>query len=85
MNRLSGDQNGNCAPSVPGSGSAVSESIARTHKRTLPAVSRAVNVIFFPSGEMLALVPVRPPVTNSAVAGGAIDRRVTVGAEGRET
>ena len=34
---------------------------------------------------MLALVPVRPPVTNSAFSGGAIDKRVTAGAEGRET
>src|SRR5688572_27296925 len=53
MKRLSGDQNGNTAPSVPVSGRAVGESIARSHKAGLPFSSLAENVTYLPSGEIV--------------------------------
>src|SRR5213075_1493825 len=84
MNRLSGDQNGNAAPSVPGSGCAVSESMGRIHNRTFPDASRAVNASLLPSGEMATLVPVRLDVTNVAFSGGSTKKRVTDGVTERD-
>ena len=84
MNRLSGDQNGNAASSVPGSGCAVSESMGRIHNRTLPDASRAVNASLLPSGEMTTLVPVRLEVTNVVFSGGYTKNRVTDGVIGRD-
>src|SRR5258706_6083608 len=84
MNRLSGDQNGNAAPSVLGSGCAVSESMGRIHNRTLPDASRAVNASLLPSGETLTLVPVRLDVTNVELSGGSTKNRVTDGVVGRD-
>ena len=52
MYRLSGDQNGNAASSVPGKGCAVSESIGRTHSSVLPTTSLEVKARLKPSGEM---------------------------------
>src|SRR5262245_15183212 len=49
--RLSGDQKGKVAPSVPGSGRAERESRGRSHNRDwLPSV--ATNAIVRPSGEI---------------------------------
>src|SRR5206468_12354171 len=84
MNRLSGDQNGYAASSVPGSGCAVSESIGRIHNSTLPDASRAVNASLLPSGEMTTLVPVRLTVTNEAFSGGNTKNLVTAGVTGRD-
>src|SRR5690242_18015561 len=84
MNRLSGDQNGNAAPSVLGSGCAVSESMRRIHNRTLPDASRAVKASLLPSGETMTLVPVRLEVTNVELSGAYTKNRVTDGPDGRD-
>src|SRR5215467_1043485 len=49
--RLSADQNGNQAPSVPGSSLSAGESSERTHNMVLPAVSSATYVIQRPFGD----------------------------------
>src|SRR5580704_3125907 len=49
--RLSGDQNGRMAPSVPASGCAVSASSDRTHRRDLPPALLPTKAIRSPSGE----------------------------------
>ncbi len=51
MERLSGDQNGSCALSVPASGCAETESTARTHNWDRPS-DTASKTIFCPSGEI---------------------------------
>ena len=50
MLRLSGDQNGNCAPSVPGSCSSAVESLRRTNS-AVPVSVATLNTIVRPSGE----------------------------------
>jgi hypothetical protein len=50
MDRLSGDQNGKFAPSVPASGWVVVAPSGRTHRRDSPS-SDATNTICRPSGE----------------------------------
>src|SRR5262245_17180051 len=85
MNRLSGDQNGNAAPWVPGRGCAVSESMGRVHNRVVPDGSRAVNASLLPSGEMATLVPTRLNVTNVVFSGGYTKNRVVVSVAGRVT
>src|SRR5262249_34882849 len=50
IERLSGDQNGYNAPSVPASGCAVTEFNGRSHNRGKP-FSAATNTIQFPSGD----------------------------------
>ena len=52
MVRLSGDQNGYAASSVPGSDWALSESMGRIHNSVFPPASLAVNASFEPSGEI---------------------------------
>ncbi len=52
MEWLSGDQNGNAAPSLPSIARAVVPSSARTHSRMLPSRSVPVNASCRPSGEM---------------------------------
>src|SRR5688572_32634426 len=49
--RLSGDQNGSWAPSVPARGRTVTESIERSHNRGRPSES-ATKTTMFPTGEM---------------------------------
>src|SRR6185503_3951195 len=49
--RLSGDQNGNDAPSVPGTGRASSDARGRTQSWVRPSSSVAVNARTRPSGE----------------------------------
>src|SRR2546428_9089174 len=51
--RLSGDQNGNEAPSVPVSACAESPSRERTQRISLPSAVGATKVRRWPSGEML--------------------------------
>ena len=52
MNRLSGDQKGRLAPSVPGSTCAVSEPSGWTQMRLVPVESVALYAMVRPSGEM---------------------------------
>src|SRR5262245_40628152 len=52
-NRLSGDQNGKAAPSVPGSERDVKLSIGRTHNDVFPAASSATKASIVPSGEIV--------------------------------
>src|SRR6266851_2803990 len=49
---LSGDQKGNCAPSVPARGWADSDSSGRTHSWVFPAASTAAKANLLPSGEI---------------------------------
>src|SRR6476620_11442626 len=58
--RLSGDQNGSPAPSVPGSGWAASESRERTQSMAFPIASTAGNARARPSGESTGGPPVDP-------------------------
>src|SRR5712691_9764422 len=53
IDRLSADQNGNCARSVPGSGRAVTLENGRTQSIGIPPLlaSNATNVIWRPSGD----------------------------------
>src|SRR5262245_36749817 len=84
MKRLSGDQNGNAASTVPGRGCAVSESMSLIHNRVVPDGSRAVNASLLPSGEMVTLVPTRFNVTNVVFSGGYTKNRVVVSVAGRD-
>src|SRR5689334_1119911 len=77
MNRLSGAQTGRAAFSVPASGCAVNESIGRTHKRVLPAVSRAVNASGRASGDIATLVARRPLLVTKRVFSGASTKNRT--------
>src|SRR6516225_11540067 len=56
IQRLSGDQNGSVAFSVPASGCATSESTGRTHNSSLPVVSTKLRTSHRPSGEMVPLL-----------------------------
>src|SRR5207244_11000697 len=49
--RLSGDQKGNDAPSVPASGSTAIRLKARSHNMFLPAAARATKTMNLPSGD----------------------------------
>src|SRR6188474_439970 len=81
MLRLSGDQNGYAAPSVPASGCAVRESIARTQRSRLPVTSCAVKATVRPSGEITGTAgPGRLPAVNVVLSGGRIWNLVTTGA-----
>lgn len=51
--RLSGDQNGKAAPSVPATGRALKVSIGRIHSKVLPLASPATKAIMVPSGEIV--------------------------------
>src|SRR5262245_32435228 len=54
--RLSGDQNGNAAPSVPASARAVKLLIGRSHNTAFPLVSAAMKASVVPSGEIVPLL-----------------------------
>src|SRR5436309_11949403 len=51
--RLSGDQKGKEAPSVPSNGRAERESSGRTHRRSRPSGVRATNASRRPSGDIV--------------------------------
>src|SRR5262249_16494594 len=57
IERLSGDQNGNEASSVPFNGCAVRESSARTHNLGLPSAPAWEYTIRLPSGEIAIPLP----------------------------
>src|SRR5262249_51494921 len=78
IERPSGDQNGNDAPSVPSNGRAVSEFSGRIHSWRRPSAERAVNVNKRPSGEMTAGPTVRSK-SKTVFSGGAISERTTGG------
>src|SRR5216684_7496411 len=67
--RETGDQNGNCAPSVPVSSRATAESSGRTQSLGLPAEA-ATKATVRPSGEMA--LPPPAPRRNSVPGGGSI-------------
>src|SRR5262245_50292920 len=79
MKRLSGDQNGYAAPSVPASGCGVSESVGRIHSCTFPAESRTVSASLLPSGDTAADAATRfwVPDANMLLSGGITRNRVT--------
>src|SRR5262245_10331297 len=79
MKRLSGDQKGYAAPSVPATGCAANESIGRIQSCTFPAESRTVSASLLPSGEMAADAPTRFAVAavNTPLSGGRTKNRVT--------
>src|SRR5713101_9125080 len=56
--RLSGDQNGSVAPSVPGSGRVASESRERIQSSVFPVSSAAQKARACPSGEITGVEPV---------------------------
>src|SRR5437016_4609872 len=60
--RLSGDQKGQDAPSVPGSGEASSESSGRTHSRRFPS-ELATNARRRPSGDTAGTSPEKVAVS----------------------
>src|SRR5580704_3092315 len=82
ISRLSADQNGYVASSVPANGFAVIDDRERTYNRTFPFSSRAVNASRVPSGEITAGPDDGTTATNEAPAGGRIDDFMT--ALGRE-
>jgi hypothetical protein len=55
IERESGDQNGNVAFSVPGTGCAASEPRGLTQSADRPCVSRAVNATLRPSGDSTSI------------------------------
>ena len=73
-NRLSGDQKGNAALSVPGRAVAVRLSMGRTHSSTFPVASAATKASVLPSGEIVPLfVPSGAPMLDAqdVLSGGA--------------
>src|SRR5579864_7845690 len=70
IDKLSGDQNGQDACSVPTRGFASRESSARTQRIILP-FNTAVNASLRPSGET-------EKDSNEAFSGGRMERRITV-------
>ena len=54
-NRLSGDQKGRPAPSVPDKGRAMRAPMGRSQIRSWPVVSAAVNAMKRPSGDTLGV------------------------------
>src|SRR5262249_7304629 len=70
--RLSGDQNGSLAPSVPASGWAASESRERTQSFAVPASPIAQKATACPSGASAGDPLFAPKKTNHELSGGAI-------------
>src|SRR6266550_9157985 len=75
MLRLSGDQNGFPAPSVPLSCRGTVESIVRSHRVRVAPPSAAANTIFLPSGEIIAGPP-SIKKSKAAPGGGRIEVRI---------
>src|SRR5712692_6124970 len=78
-NRLSGDQNGHAAPSVPASGCAEIAASGRTKSMRLPSASDPAKATRLPSGES-AIAP--EPKANCTFSGGRIEERKTRGGSG---
>ena len=83
MTRLSGDQKGKLAPSVPATGLAVSESTWRTNSDVFPEASAATNARAEPSGETAAIAPRRVPAAKAVPSGARISKRATAGGSAR--
>jgi hypothetical protein len=70
MDRLSGDQKGKVAPSVPASGCAIVVASGRSHRRDGPSPA-ATNTIWRPSGESATTGwPVEGVTISNRVSGG---------------
>ena len=80
----SGDQNGDPAPSVPGSDIALRESSERIQRRTFPSGSEATKTTRRPLGERAKrpMPPSWPAPGNRSPSGRRIDVRYTVVAAG---
>src|SRR5712671_5348333 len=79
MKRLSGDQKGESAPSVPGKACALNESSGRTQSDPRPSKT-AVKVSRLPSGESARPLPksATPPVPKDVLSGGESWNRTAV-------
>src|SRR6266850_3011319 len=75
MVRLSGDQNGKEAPSVPSRGRADRESSDRTHRSSFPSGLRATKVRRHPSGDTATGPEEMPPNRKADFSGGRIEER----------
>src|SRR4029077_10609526 len=74
--RLSGDQKGDEAPSVPAIACAVSASSERTHRRFLPSALLATKAIRRPSGETARRTdPTFWGPTSAQLSGGVTEKR----------
>src|SRR5262245_42806293 len=76
MERLSGDQKGYEAPSVPSNGRAVREARGRTQSRSLPSPVRATKASRRPSGESTTGPGDVPPKLKVDFSGGRIVERI---------
>ena len=76
MKRLSGDENGHVAPSVPGIDRAATASSGRSQSSFLPDGSLATNVIRRPSGDMVSDPESSPPISKAVFSGGRIEERI---------
>src|SRR5262249_21081238 len=75
--RLSADQKGSIAPSVPGSGLAEGESRERSHSMVFPVASVAPKAKVRPSGEIAGAPPKYPEsVVKRVFSGGSISEMV---------
>ena len=77
ISRLSADQKGYMASSVPGRGCADEDVSGRIYNKTLLLSSRALNAIRVPSGEITAGPDAGSMVTNDVPGGGRIDDSTT--------
>src|SRR5207245_1989764 len=76
MERLSGDQKGKEAPSVPSRGRADRESSGRTHRSSLPSGVRATKASRRPSGDTATGPEEMPPNRKADFSGGRIEERM---------
>src|ERR1700733_6390443 len=74
--RLSGDQKGKNAPSVPGSACASSPFVGRTQRAVLPSAPVAANAMDAPSGEITGGPAESPVKLNVAFSGGSMTARM---------
>ncbi len=74
--RLSGDQKGKIAPSVPGSACASSEFMGRTQSAVLPSAPVAANAMDAPSGESTGGPAESPVRLNVVFSGGSMTVRM---------
>ena len=74
--RLSGDQNGNVAPSVPVSRRAATSPRGWTHRTLFPLASFVANVAMRPSGESDSEPHASPSTANSTFSGGSRNDRM---------
>src|SRR5579862_3984007 len=84
MKRLSGDQKGAQASSVPGSGCAVGESKSRSQSWERPLASTATNATLLPSGDTLKKLGPLPSGGKVPFTGGVTEKWTALtAAEGR--